>query len=348
MSFLSGKLFSEFQSQLWDTPNWMIKSVDFRRGLASFVETDEEGYREAAFLDNRLDRVLSDEKVIHLKELWPRAVQTKKAQPSLNFLFHVGHCGSTLISRMLGELPGCFALREPPVLMALARSAPQGLPHWERISDVVMALLTRTYHQEDSAFIKPASHANVLLPYFLQWKKSSRGILLCVDLESYLATMLQEHHRAEIREAFQWRQEGLKRLAGNISDLDALDDAKRSAVIWLIQMWELLEAHRDEKLNTLWLSFNNFLNEPASTISKISDFLNLPTDREQIRQLTVDSPLLRSYSKNVQVSYTAESRRASLQASRRQYAAEIDAAMGWLQQICQRDVSLSATTAYFT
>ena len=348
MSFLSGKSFADFQSQLWDTPNWLIKSVDFHRGLASFVETDEEGYREAAFLDNRLDRVLSDEKVIHLKELWPRAVQTKKSQPSLNFLFHVGHCGSTLISRMLGELPGCFALREPPVLMALARSAAQGLPHWERISDVVMALLTRTYRQEDSAFIKPASHANVLLRYFLQWKKSSRGILLCVDLESYLATMLQEHHRAETREALQWRQEGLKRLAGNISDLNALDDAKCSAVIWLIQMWELLEAHRDENLNTLWLSFDNFLNEPTSTILKISDFLDLPADHEQIRQLTVDSPLLRSYSKNVQVSYTAESRRASLQASRRQYAAEIDAAMGWLQQICQRDVSLSATTAYFT
>lgn len=51
MSFLSGKSSAEFQSQLWDTPNWLIKRVDFRRGLASFVETDERGYREAAFLD---------------------------------------------------------------------------------------------------------------------------------------------------------------------------------------------------------------------------------------------------------------------------------------------------------
>ena len=348
MSFLSGKPSTEFQSQLWDTPNWLIKSVDFRRGLASFVETDEEGYREAAFLDNRLDRVLSDEKVIHLKELWPKAVQTKMAQPSLNFLFHVGHCGSTLISRMLGDLPGCFALREPPVLMALARSAPQGLPHWERICDVVMALLARTYRQEDSALIKPASHANVLLRHFLQWKKSSRGILLCVDLESYLATMLQEHHRGETREAFQWRQAGLKRLAGNIPDLDALNDARCSAMIWLIQMKELLEAHGDENLNTLWLSFDKFLAEPTSTISKISDFLDLPADHEKIRQVTLHSPLLRSYSKNVQVSYTAESRRAGLQASRRQHAEEIDEAMCWLEQICQRDVALSAIPAYFT
>jgi hypothetical protein len=348
MSFLSGKSSAEFQSQLWETPNWLIKSVDFRRGLASFVETDERGYREAAFLDNRLDRVLSEEKVIHLKELWPTAVQTKMTQPPLNFLFHVGHCGSTLISRMLGELPGCFALREPPVLMALARSAPQGVPHWEHISDVVMALLARTYRQEDCALIKPASHANVLLRYFLQWKKFSRGVLISVDLESYLATMLQEHHRGENREAFQWREEGLKRLVGNLPDLDRLDDAKCSAMIWLIQMRELLEAHGDETLNTLWLSFDNFLAEPTITISKISGFLDLPSNYEQIRQVTLHSPLLRSYSKNAQVSYTPESRRASLQASRRRHAPEIDGAMDWLEKICQRDVSLSATTAYFT
>ena len=42
--------------------------------------------------------------------------------PPTRYIFHIGHCGSTLIARLLGELEQFLSLREPPVLMGLSRS----------------------------------------------------------------------------------------------------------------------------------------------------------------------------------------------------------------------------------
>src|SRR3546814_19085261 len=41
-------------------------------------------------------------------------------RPPLHWLFHIGHCGSTLISRLLDVLPGLLGLREPLPLLELA------------------------------------------------------------------------------------------------------------------------------------------------------------------------------------------------------------------------------------
>ena len=41
------------------------------------------------------------------------------------WIFHIGHVGSTLVSRLLGELAGVLAIREPRLLRDLALTPPE-------------------------------------------------------------------------------------------------------------------------------------------------------------------------------------------------------------------------------
>ncbi len=83
------------------------------------IELGETAYRAASFLDDRilgpatrggwlpLDRVL--EAARHAADLRP-----------LHFIFHTGHVGSTLVSRLLDETGAVLSLREPLPLRTLA------------------------------------------------------------------------------------------------------------------------------------------------------------------------------------------------------------------------------------
>src|SRR3546814_20118484 len=45
------------------------------------------------------------------------------AAPRPDFIFHIGHVGSTLVSRLLAEVGDALPLREPMLLRALAQVA---------------------------------------------------------------------------------------------------------------------------------------------------------------------------------------------------------------------------------
>jgi hypothetical protein len=74
-------------------------------------------FEVVSFLDQRL-----------LSQNYPRqAVSWTKIEDfdadrpeQLDYIFHIGHVGSTLLSRVLGQGPTVFSLREPAVLRRLA------------------------------------------------------------------------------------------------------------------------------------------------------------------------------------------------------------------------------------
>ena len=139
------------------SPRWFPHYYDAASDSVLIVERSEEEYRAASFLD---DRSLSPQTARHLVP-WSQIAGAvpADARRDLNFIFHIGHVGSTLISRLLGELPQVFALREPVILRDVAeRLAERGLPEalWPAESvpkrlDVVTALLSRTWRPEGTA-----------------------------------------------------------------------------------------------------------------------------------------------------------------------------------------------------
>src|SRR5262245_59767355 len=74
---------------------------------------EPEDYSRASFLDQRAlhHREISGWTVSRAELM--AACDTPASLDRLHWLFHIGHCGPTLVSRLLDLLPGVLGLREP-------------------------------------------------------------------------------------------------------------------------------------------------------------------------------------------------------------------------------------------
>ena len=94
-------------------------SVEAGAGMA-LVELTEADYRTESFLDLRL-LARGYEEVFCPTATLVQAAQSLKATPQ--YIFHIGHAGSTLIARLIGAHEQCLSVREPQLLRALADAA---------------------------------------------------------------------------------------------------------------------------------------------------------------------------------------------------------------------------------
>ncbi len=101
--------------EIWKDARWLAQAVDPRAGLVRLVEMTAEDYRDASFLDDRMFE--SRKRVSHLLP-WGTVADARcpHARQDARWIFHISHVGSTLISRLLGELDGVLSVREPRAL----------------------------------------------------------------------------------------------------------------------------------------------------------------------------------------------------------------------------------------
>src|SRR4051794_23301678 len=100
--------------------SWLAQALDPAKGIVRFIAMDREGYRAASFLDDRMLQAPHDAQLIP----WPLVEQATadELRSDARWIFHIGHVGSTLVSRLLGELPNVLAVREPRLLRDLVLS----------------------------------------------------------------------------------------------------------------------------------------------------------------------------------------------------------------------------------
>ena len=92
--------------------------------MVRLIAMDRDSYRAASFLDDRMLQQPVDAQMLP----WPEVEDAVAGElrTDARWIFHIGHVGSTLISRLLGELDGVSAVREPRLLRDLALSPPDG------------------------------------------------------------------------------------------------------------------------------------------------------------------------------------------------------------------------------
>src|SRR5438105_13222298 len=102
--------------------SWLAQAIDVNAGLVRLVHMNREDYRTASFLDDRLLQTPREQHVMP----WNAATAGlgADARDDAAWIFHIGHVGSTLLSRLLGELPGLLSVREPRLLRDLAMAGP--------------------------------------------------------------------------------------------------------------------------------------------------------------------------------------------------------------------------------
>ncbi|HET7651267.1 MAG TPA: hypothetical protein VFL15_11265 [Gammaproteobacteria bacterium] len=332
-----------FLAGLANNPDYLLQNLDLvnRRGLV--IRITRADYRQAAFLDDRMFRPSMQGAWFALDDLL-QATATVPARKA-NYLFHIGHCGSTLLSRLLGELPNCLALREPLPFLALGMTrrdltAPARLldsVQWQALFDSVIRLQARCYADTDTALVKSTSAASNLLQPALDAHAESRAVLLYLNLETWLATMLRaETNRESVRAyAPAWLGD-FRHLTGDDSlRLPALSDVQQAVLSWATMLLNFTSAAHRNPARTCWIDFDEFLRQPAEQYRLLTEFLGLTTAAEAPGS-PLDSPIMEHYAKDPHQRFNAAQRAQELGEARRHLAAELNAGLAWFEELARR------------
>ncbi|MEA3063904.1 MAG: hypothetical protein QOJ27_332, partial [Sphingomonadales bacterium] len=277
------------------TPLWFPHLLDPATDRVLLVEKSEADYRDSAFLD---ERSLDPDGARHGVEFWHLAAAFgPAARRDLHYIFHLGHVGSTLVSRLLGELPGVLALREPLILRTFAerlgeRGEAEAL--WDPASipgrlDVLAALLSRTFRPEQRALVKATSFVSDIAADLVP--AGSRALLLYARPDRYVETILAgPNSRLELAATARGRLKRLHRAAGGDAwRLWEMGEGERVAMAWAAEMASLAAAaERLPEGSAIWLDFDDFLAAPAAGLGRLAGFFGIELDRAGAEHLAAD------------------------------------------------------------
>jgi len=304
------------------TPHWFPQRFDAASDSVLLVERSEADFRAAAFLD---ERSLTPDSVSHLVP-WATVAGAvpPHARRDIQYIFHIGHVGSTLIARLLGELPEVLALREPQILRDVAHGA------WDAARfDVLTALLSRTFRPEQRAMAKATSFVSEIAAELVP--TGSRTLLLCASAENYIANILAgPNSRHELAATAGERLARLHRRAGERWELAGLSEGEIIAMAWACETSSLAQAA--DRLGTervMWLDFDAFLAEPAASLARLAEFFGLDA---VAAQALATHPLMGRYSKAPEYEYDAALREEVLAEARREHGAAIADGLRWLER----------------
>src|SRR4029453_12576572 len=138
------------------------------------IRFDAAAYRAASFLDDRIVGSATVGAWIPFGRVAEAAREATITRP-VHFIFHTGHVGSTLISRLLDETEAVLSLREPLPLRTLAEAhdalgRPDSLlseAHFDLALGVFMKLWSRGYAATRSVVVKATSSTGRVAPALL-------------------------------------------------------------------------------------------------------------------------------------------------------------------------------------
>lgn len=280
-------------------------------GDAVIVPMDRAAYRRSIFLDARISP--AGEAVQHV----PAAALAAAVAPppTTAWIFHMAHCGSTLLARALEALPGGLVLREPMALRQLAFA-----PDPAQLG-LVLAMLGRRYGGGVPTLIKANVPVNALLPAIAAGDPDAPAVFLHLSLEDYaLAVLRSPQHRA-------WVREMAARFA---APLLGASDAACLAALWLWQM-RAFAAALEAMPRACTLDGERFYADPAAVLAALAPRLGRAAHAEAIAELAA-GPLFTTYSKRPGVAFDNAARLARRSALAQELGGELTEARGWAER----------------
>jgi hypothetical protein len=339
---------------LGSSPELFPYGLDVRNDTVSFIRLSRADFARASFLDARI----VTPQAIGLTTPWRQvsaAIDAAKLPERCAFIFHIGHVGSTLLSRLIGEHPGAFALREPVILRTFAqlRGEPEVRPPSWSDGDVdarlsgCLKLWSRTFDAHQRAIVKATSFASELAAELLSRPAAPSAVLMYVRPESYLATILGgANSRQEAKVLTPSRLRRLhRRLGQDVWRLESLSEGETLALGWACEMTALAQAARAAGERVLGVDFERFLVQPAAVLFNILRWFDIDASAAET-QAIVAGPHMRRYSKAPEHTYDAALRSEVLNHARATHGAEIQRGLAWLDRAAQEFAPVREALAF--
>jgi hypothetical protein len=323
--------------------------ADLQKDQVLLSTMSEAAYHQASFLDQRLFTTDLQRQVVSWADIASVRLPPL-AKP--HYIFHVGHVGSTLISRLLGELDSVLALREPAILRQLADlwvSKPEAIS-WTREEQVerldqVEGWLSRVFRPDQRVMIKASSFVSPLARPLLA--AGGTALFLFASLERYLQTILAGD--ASRQEAAALADIRLLRLARHCGEplerKETLSLAQTAALGWLCEMVTLSDASSHcPEARIAWMDFDDFLKEPVEQLQVAADHFERELSADSARAL-VSGPIMTRYSKAPEYEYSASLRAELLAEAAQIHADDIRQTLLWVDQLARRFPEVAAAKA---
>jgi hypothetical protein len=324
------------------SPDAYPQKLDLIRGGLLLIHMGEAAYRSSSFLDDRILGPATRGAWVPAERVVEAAAQLVDGTRPLHFIFHTGHVGSTLVSRLLDETAQVLSLREPLPLRTLAEAhdlldAPESLlgpQQFDRLLETLLRLWRRGYAGTRAVVVKATSSAARLATVLLERSAGSRAIYLNLRADPALATLLAgANSLVDLRGHGPERLKRLSaRLGGGIAPLHTLSPGELAAMSWLAESITRREALDRLASQVIAVDFDDFLGDVAGSMQRILVHFGLPADAAQLAQLAA-SPVLTRYSKAPEHDYGPAIRSAILADARRAHRDEIDRGMRWLERL---------------
>lgn len=333
-------------------PDWLPFRLDLPARRCLLLKLGADQRRSASFLD---ERILAERP----EGVWiPCAALTDSAPapppPPPAFVFHVGHCGSTLLSRLLETWPGVQALREPLLLRTLAAAEPEagGAQSWvdrtgfDALLNATVSALSRPQSPNTRVLIKATSSCNNLIEAILARQRQARAIVLTLPLAEYLATVLKSPAARQDAFGFAPARLGwlIRELSGLRLNLFELRQAEVCAMGWLAEQARfqaLLAGPCGERL--LLVDFRRLLADIRSGLEKIAGHFGWPGEPAQPASC---APVLGRYAKAPEHNYDAGDRAHDLALAQERYGDEIQIGLSWAETVISGHPALRPLAAW--
>ena len=226
------------------------------------VRLSEADYARASFLDQRALAPRTKADLVRWNDL-AAAVEDADLADDCGFIFHIGHVGSTLLSRLIGSDPSVLSLREPLPLRTLAQAqvdvatpesvwSPEGL---DARLGVFLRLWSRCFRSDQLSVVKATSFCSELAAPILARPSAPGAVLMTVKPEPYLATIFAgQNNHLDIRGMASNRLRRLhRRIGGAAWRLHEMSYGEQVAMTWAAEATALAEAHLSAGERALWL-----------------------------------------------------------------------------------------------
>jgi hypothetical protein len=312
----------------WSSPRRLPFALDPTADLAAFVALSEAQYREASFLDDRILPLTGAPQ-------WTAWSEVEGAAEGLtggcDFIFHVGHVGSTLLARLLGRSERVFCLREPAILRALARLDDEALR--ARCAPPIVRLLGRVWRPGERALVKATSFVGEIAPALAVAAGDARAILMFAAPQIYIAGILAgEASRREMNILAAARLARLDRRAGGGWSIGDLGEGERAAMSWACEFMALAEFAARAARPVLWIDFDSFLVDPGRGLARALVHLHGEAPAAAIEAILSGDELSR-YAKAPEHPFDAHLRRRVIAQAQTEHREEIERGLAWLNAL---------------
>lgn len=280
--------------------------------------------RAAAFLDQRVLNASTVGAWFGWADFARAAASLPHRTPPM--IFHVGHCGSTLISRLIEFATGAQGLREPLILRALASELVDAYggdsifspAELESRLDIFLRSIAR---EEGRAVVKASSMCGPLAEPIFRRDAKARGAFVFVRPHVYIATMLGgENNQTDLYGFAKFRRRRLIAAGADAPPLSSLSDGEIAGLCWLAEAAAFAAAAGGERFFSV--DFDDFLKAPSDHLAKICMHFGVSADKSRI-DAAIGGPIMRTYSKAQEFPFDPAFRARVLADYERDFSSEI-------------------------